>query len=192
MSGAERKRIEERLQAGALPIVDLGGLHVLVESTPEAFRYHLYGREFPLDDRRLAVLEDRADAAKGTFGQLTQLWVRVDSGFRAWTVDALGAEERDLVARFADAVRLQITRTLDYRQGLGPQATPEERHRGREVSRQMERQTALLRELANNLMDLTERLAPGGVLPVAAGSTDAGVTTAAQPPGPPPLRAERM
>src|SRR4051812_8618271 len=54
---AGRKRLRENLTAGSLPVFEFGGLHVLVETQGDSLLYHFYGRDFPLDDRRLAVLE---------------------------------------------------------------------------------------------------------------------------------------
>ena len=55
---AERGRVKDALAAGTLPLFDFGGLVVRVEINDGALLYHLYGRQFPLDDRRVAVIED--------------------------------------------------------------------------------------------------------------------------------------
>ena len=48
----ERGRVKDALAAGTLPLFDFGGLTVRVEINDGVLLYHLYGRQFPLDDRR--------------------------------------------------------------------------------------------------------------------------------------------
>src|SRR6185295_237905 len=62
----ERGRVKDGLTAGTLPMFDFGGLVVRAEMIDGVFFYHLYGRQFPLDDRRIVVIEDLVKAA--TFG----------------------------------------------------------------------------------------------------------------------------
>src|SRR5262249_21083498 len=102
---AERARIKDTLAGGTLPLFDFGGLVVRAEMSDAALLYHVYGRQFPLDDRRVAVLEDLPKS--GAFGELGRLWVQGPTGWREWPPIALGTDERDLVARVADSIRLQ-------------------------------------------------------------------------------------
>ena len=67
----ERTRIKDMLAGGTLPLFDFGGLVVRVEDGDDTFYYHVYGRQFPLDDRRVAVIEDLPkDGAFGEFGDV--------------------------------------------------------------------------------------------------------------------------
>jgi hypothetical protein len=184
--GAEaRKRLRDGLAGGALPLFEFGGMHVLVGSTGETLHYHVYGRDFPTDDRRVAVLEDRA-AATG-FGELSRIWVRGETGMHVWAASELGVDERDLLIRLGEALRQQMQWVLTYRRSLAAQSLPEERKRGRDTLRTIDRQAIAARELTANLVDLVERLAPSRENPaVASASTDAGV-----PPSP-LLRAPRV
>lgn len=177
MSAAERKRTRESLAAGTLPLFEFGGLHVMAEATGETLMYHVYGREFPLDDRRLAVLEDRP-AGSGA-GEIARLWVRGEAGLREWQAKDLGADERDFLVRFGEALRFQMVRVIGYRRTLaGPNAF-EDRRRGRELLRTIERQALPARELAGNLIDLVERLGPARDNPAVATATgDAGAPAA--------------
>src|SRR5450432_205751 len=110
---AERAVVKATLAAGTLPLFDFGGLFVRAEVAGNALLYHLYGRQFPLDDRRVAVIEDLPKS--GSFGDLGRLWVMGATGWREWPPSALGADERDLLGRVADSIRLQVLHTLDYR-----------------------------------------------------------------------------
>jgi hypothetical protein len=178
LSAAERRRLEERLAGGSLPLFDFGGLTVLVERSPNALRYHIYGREFPSDDRRLAILEDYPTASR--FGDVGRLLVRGEAGWRELTPGALGEDGRDLLGRVADALRIHLLRVLEYRRLLRVSDTSEDRRQSRELRRALERQVMPERELVGTLIDLVERLAPGRDLPVAgAGLTvDGGVPPA--------------
>ena len=69
----ERGRVKDALAAGTLPLFDFGGLIVRVEINDGVLLYHLYGRQFPLDDRRVAVIEDLLKT--GAFGELGRMWV---------------------------------------------------------------------------------------------------------------------
>jgi serine protease Do len=176
----ERARVKDALAAGTLPLFDFGGLVVRVEIDDGVLTYHLYGRQFPLDDRRIAVIEDLMKT--GTFGEPGRLWVLGPTGWREWPPTALGTDERELVARVVDTIRLQVLHSLDYRHALANPASAEERRRGRDVSRTIARDTPLARELATNLLETADRLSSAGreTAPTAA-------ATAAPPPAPTPL-----
>ena len=176
----ERGRVKDGLTAGTLPMFDFGGLIVRVEVTDGVFFYHLYGRQFPLDDRRIVVIEDLVKAA--TFGEPGRLWVLGPTGWREWPPSALGADERDLLARAVDTIRLQVLHTLDYRHALANPASAEERRRGREVSRTLARDVPLARDLANSLLETADRLSSSGRDAPAPAAT---ATT--PPPAPAPL-----
>ena len=118
---------------------------MVVERTANSLRYHLYGREFPVDDRRVAIIEDRPSAR--SFGELGRLLVRGDGGWREAGQGKLGEDERDLLARVADALRLHMLRVLEYRRLVDAADTADERRRGREIRKTLERQTLPEREL---------------------------------------------
>jgi serine protease Do len=171
----ERKRLRDSLGASNLPLFEFGGLHVLAQASGDLLLYHVYGREFPLDDRRMAVLEDRPNASGA--GEIARLWVRGETGLHEWAAKDLGAEERDLLIRLDEAVRGQMVRVVGYRRSLANPNSSDERRRGRELLRTIERQTMPARELAGNLIDLVERLGPARDNPAVAagGALDAGV-----------------
>lgn len=177
---AERGRIKDALGSGTLPLFDFGGLVVRAEATDSTLLYHVYGRQFPLDDRRVAVLEDLPKG--GAFGELGRLWVQGATGWREWPPAALGVDERDLVQRVGDSIRLQVLHTLDYRHALANPASADERKRGREVSRTLARDLPLARDLASNLLETVDRLSAGrDTSPVAAASTSTEAPPAAVP-----------
>jgi serine protease Do len=176
MSTTERKRVKDTLATGALPLFEFGGLHVMADAQGDQLLYHVYGRDFPLDDRRIAVLEDRPGAA-GT-GEIARLWVRGDSGLREWQAKDLGADEKDFLVRFGEALRFQMIRVMGYRRTLASPNAFEERRRGRELLRTIERQVMPARELSGSLVDLVERLGPARDPAVATATADAGVPAA--------------
>src|SRR6185436_19992984 len=107
------------------------------------------------------------------------------TGWREWSPSALGADERDLVQRIGDTIRLQVLHTLDYRHAVANPASADERRRGREVSRTIARDTPLARDLANSLMETADRLSSAGKDTTAA----AAAATPSSPPAPTPLPA---
>jgi S1-C subfamily serine protease len=155
----ERGRIKDALAAGTMPLFDFGGLFVRVEMNDGALLYHVYSRQFPLDDRRVAVIEDSPKTA--AFGELGRMWVLGPTGWRAWPATALGADERDLLVRVGDTIRLQVLHTLDYRHALANPGSADERRRGREVSRTIARDVPLARDLATSLLETADRLSAG-------------------------------
>jgi serine protease Do len=186
---AERRRLEERLAQGSLPLFAFGGLTVVAERASDRLRYHFYGRNFPVDDRRLAIVEDRPSPSH--FGELSRLYVRGDGGWRDLTLTTLGEDDRDLLTRVADALRLHMLKVLEHRRLLATGANADDRRRTRELAKTLERQALPERELGANLLDLVERLAPTRegvslVGQVPATSRDGGI------PGPPALNAEPM
>jgi hypothetical protein len=194
---ADRERVKETLGSGTLPMFDLGGLVVRAESTDSgAILYHVYGRQFPLDDRRVAVLEDlpkappsvaaagakaAGPAAPGGFGELGRLWVLGGNGWREWPQSALGADEHDLIARVTDSIRLQILHTAEYRRALANPGSQEERKRGREVSRTIARDLPVARDLSANLLETVDRLSAGREATVAS-TTEPAPSPAPIPP----------
>jgi serine protease Do len=184
---ADRARVEAALAAGTLPFFDLGGLVVRAEASGPALLYHVYGRQFPVDDRRVAVIEDVAK--EGTFGELGRFWVFGQNGWREWRPPALGGDERDLLSRVSDSVRLQMLHTIDYRKALADSASAESRRRGRELSRTLAHDVPVARDLAGNLLDTVERLSVGH--DATAGAVAAGAETPPAPAALPPRGAPR-
>ncbi|HEY0705921.1 MAG TPA: serine protease, partial [Polyangia bacterium] len=182
---AERRRVEDRLNGGGLPIFSFGGLTIVVERAPDLLRYHVYSRAFPLDDRRIAILEDRPVA--GRFGVIGRLSVRGDGGWRSSTLEKLGDDEQDLLTRYFDALRLHVLRVMEHRRLVGAGDVPEDRRRARDLAKTLDRQALAERELGANLLDLVERLAPGRDGPIVGQNRDAG-----PPPPPPTLSAEPL
>ena len=75
--------VKEALGAGTLPLFDFGGLvRARRDRRRRRLLYHFYGRQFPLDDRRVAVIEDLPK--DGAFGELGRLWVLGQTGWREW------------------------------------------------------------------------------------------------------------
>lgn len=178
----ERKRVRDALAAGTLPLFDFGGLFVRAEAGDDAIYYHVFSRQFPVDDRRVAVLED---SAKPTgFGEVSRLWVQGQLAWREWPLGALGADEREVVGRIGESIRLQILHTVDYRHALGDPASLEERKRGRELSRLLVRDQPMARDLANNLLDIAERLSTGRDTGAVASTTGTGGGAGESPPTP--------
>jgi hypothetical protein len=188
LTAAERRRLEQRLASGGLPLFELGGLPVLVERAEGSLRYHLHGRDFPTDDRRTAIIEDRPTGQR--FGELDRLLVRGEGGWRETRAAMLGEDERDLLGRLADALRLHMLHVLEYRRLLTSGMSPDDRRRAREIRKTLERQTVPERELVAAFTDLIERIAPGRDTPVASGTvSDGGIPSApvlSVPGAPPP------
>jgi serine protease Do len=171
---SNRRRLQQNLASGALPLFEFGGLHILAQNRGDSVYYHVYGRDFPMDDRRIAVLEDRPGA--DGVGQVKRVWARGETGLREWASSELGADERDLLVRVDDAIQTQMLEVMAYRRSLQPQSLPDERKRGRDMVRMIERQAVATREMTGNLIDLFERLGPARDNPaVAANAPDAGI-----------------
>ena len=117
LSAAERRRLEERLASGGLPLFQFGG--------PDGG-----GRT----DRRTACAttctggsspstsggwpSSRTAPRPSSFGELGRLLVRGEGGWREAGQGELGEDDRDLLARVADALRLHMLRVLEYRRLL--------------------------------------------------------------------------
>ncbi len=178
---AERGRVTEALGAGTMPLFDFGGLFVQANVADDALLYQVYSRQFPLDDRRVVVIEDKP-GGKGVdeFGQIGRLWVLSATGWREWPQSALGADEHEMFLRVADSIRLQLIHTIDYRKALANAASADERKRGRDLSRALQRDTPVARDLAASLLDTAERLSAGR--DTSAGGATVATTPADEPP----------
>jgi serine protease Do len=159
----DRAHLKEVLATGTLPLFDFGGLFVQAEFADDVILYQIYSRQFPLDDRRVVVIEDKPPSEKnaGAFGEVGRLWVLSSTGWREWPQSALGADEHDLLARVTDSVRLQVLHTVDYRKALANPSSPDERRKGRDLSRALGRDVPIARDLASNLLETAERLSVG-------------------------------
>ena len=178
VSATDRARLQGALATGTLPLFDFGGLFVQVEADASggALLYQIYSRQFPLDDRRIVVIEDKPDDKNaGAFGTIGRLWVLSATGWREWPQSALGSDEHDMLMRVADSIRLQVLHTIDYRKALANPASADERKRGRDLSRALARDVPIARDLASNLLDTAERLSVGHDT----GAAGSGGTTAA-------------
>jgi S1-C subfamily serine protease len=182
----ERARLIEALGKSSLPLFDFGGTTIRVEDHEGILAYHFYGKQFPLDDRRALVIEDLPK--EGTFGEVGRLFVpgpSIATGtgpWRAWPPPALGSDERDLVARTVDSLRVQVQHALDYRHALANPSSADDRKRGRDLSRSIGRDAVLARDLSGSLLEMTERLMVGRETP----APPSGSTTSDAPPLPPP------
>ena len=192
LGGKERARLVEALEKSTLPLFDFGGVTVRAEERDGVLAYHFYGKQFPLDDRRIIVIEDLPNqGSDGGFGEIGRLFVTGPtsgggtSPWRAWPPSALGTEERDLVSRTVDSLRVQILHALDYRHALANVGSAEDRRRGRDLSRAISRDAVLARDLAGALLETTERLAVGHDTPAPpAGSTSEAPPSPVVPPAP--------
>jgi serine protease Do len=186
-SATDRAHVKDALAAGSLPLFDFGGLFMQAEVADDVILYQIYSRQFPLDDRRVVVIEDKPPSEKspGGFGDLGRLWVLSSTGWREWPPNALGADEHDLLMHVTDSLRLQVLHTVDYRRALNNPSSPEERRRGRDLSRAMARDIPIARDLASNLLETAERLSVGqgaaSATGVAAAPTDSPPATVALP-----------
>jgi len=171
-SATDRAHVKEALAAGSLPLFDFGGLFMQADVVDDVILYQIYSRQFPLDDRRVVVIEDRPPSEKspGGFGDLGRLWVLSSTGWREWPQTALGSDEHDLFMRVTDSLRLQVLHTVDYRRALNNPGSADERRKGRDLSRAMSRDIPIARDLASNLLETAERLSVGqGTGPSATG-----------------------
>jgi serine protease Do len=191
-SATDRAHVKEALASGTLPLFDFGGLFMQAEVADDVILYQIYSRQFPLDDRRVVVIEDKPPQEKpddknpGGFGSLGRLWVLSSTGWREWPQSALGSDEHDLLMRVTDSLRLQVLHTVDYRRALNNPNSADERRKGRDLSRAMSRDIPIARDLASNLLETAERLSVGqGTGPsatgVAASPSDSPPTTVALP-----------
>jgi hypothetical protein len=191
VGASDRARLRGAIDAGTLPLFDFGGLIVRVEASDDLLLYHVYGRQFPLDERRSAVIEDLPK--EGAFGEIGRVWVQGQMtegkaqgtmSWHEWPLAALGADERDLLTRVTESIRLQLLHTIDYRHALNNPGVADERRRGRDLSRVLARDVPLAKDLAANLLDTVDRLSAGReATPVATSSENAPVVGALPPRG---------
>jgi serine protease Do len=195
LGAKERTRLIEALNQSSLPLFEFGGTLVRVEDHDGTLVYHFYGKQFPLDDRRALVIEDLPK--EGSFGDVGRLFVpgpSVASGvgpWRAWPRAALGTDERDLLARTVDSLRVEVQHTLDYRRALSNPGSADDRRRGRDLSRVIARDSILARDLAGSLLEVADRLAVAHDTPAPpAGSSSETPPPPSAPPAPglPPLQ----
>lgn len=190
LGSKDRVRLILALESTSLPLFDFGGAVFRVEAQEGALLYHVYGRQFPLDDRRSLVLEDLNK--EGAFGEVGRMFVPESATnapgsptWRAWPPTALGVEERELLNRAVDSIRVQVLRAIDYRKTLTNLSSADERRRGRDLSRAIAHDAVAAKDLANALLDMADRLSIGHDTPAPpAGSISEAPPVPPAPPAP--------
>ncbi len=160
-SAPERARVEAALSGPAsVPYVPFGQLTVGVRrGASGVLLYDIFGKRFPLTDRRLFVIEDQAQP--GAFGLVERSWAGGNKGLCELKLDKLEDGDRALFTRTINSIREHLLRTVRYRELDGSTDKSYARYeKQRAVENEVQRTEGTRRDLSRLLSDFAERLPP--------------------------------
>ena len=139
-----------------------GGLVAAVRARPDgALLFELMGKDFPLHDGPVLVLED-LPGAPGSFGQLGRVWAGNRQGLRQVERAALDAEGQALAAKLLDALRHDAVLAARHRVAARHGMTTRERFQEvTRLERTLRRSASSRQDLAQASAEMAERLCPG-------------------------------
>ena len=126
-----------------------------------ALLFELMGKDFPLHDGPVLVLED-LPGAPGSFGQLGRVWAGNRQGLRQVERAALDAEGQALAAKLLDALRHDAVLAARHRAAARHGMTTRERFQEvTRLERTLRRSASSRQDLAQASAEMAERLCPG-------------------------------
>jgi serine protease Do len=154
----DRKVVREALGGpAASSFFPFGPLVATTRQLPSgALVFEVYSRGFPLDDGRMAVIED-LPSDKG-FGDTGRVYLGNGRGLRLWERSALDAETQAQLARVVGRLRAGAVATARFR-SVDVSTNKGHKHR-RAIERELAREGAVDRDVAQLLVDLADRLGP--------------------------------
>jgi serine protease Do len=114
LSAADRQLLLSRLRASTAPTMIPFGGHVLwIRPTKDRLLYNVFSKAFPLQDRRVAVLEDLPSTG---FGRLGRVWFGDESG-GLWERQfaSLTPDDQHRMTQLAIAIRQHMLLVLELR-----------------------------------------------------------------------------
>ena len=96
-----------------VPYLSFGPLVVHLQAVGDRLMFEIFGKSFPLDDRRVAVLID--EPAEGGRGRLRQIWMGNDRGYRAYALSELDGESTTMLRRLLHRLYALGHATVSYR-----------------------------------------------------------------------------
>ncbi|HZU83655.1 MAG TPA: S1C family serine protease, partial [Polyangiaceae bacterium] len=158
VGASDRESVRAALAGpGSSPFFPFGPLVAAARVTPSgALAYEVYSRSFPLADERLLVVEDLP--SESGFGEIWRVYLGNARGLRPCDRTSLDADAQAQLARIvarlrAGAVATSRFRTVDVSTSKG--------HKRRQaIERDLQRQAAVDRDVAQALLDLSDRLGP--------------------------------
>jgi serine protease Do len=155
----ERAHVEAALSGPtAVPYVPFGQLTVGVRrGAGGVLLYDIFGKRFPLTDRRLFVIEDQAQP--NAFGLVEHSWAGSDHGLCELKLDKLEDGDRALFTRTVGALREHLVRTMRFRElDESTDKSYARYEKQRAVENEVARTESMRRDLSRLIADLAERL----------------------------------
>ena len=158
-SAAERAHLEAALASpAAVPYFPFGTLTIGVRrGVSGALLYDVFGKRFPLTDRRVMVLEDQA--LGGAFGIVERGWVGSGKGLCELRLAKLEDNDRALMNRAISSLRDGLVRAVKLRElDASPDKSYARYEKQRALEAEMQRTDGQRRELSRQLGDLADRV----------------------------------
>ncbi len=156
---AERARVEVALSGPAsVPFVPFGPLTIgLRRGAGGILLYDVFGKRFPLSDKRLFVLEDQP--SQTAFGNVQRGWLGSSKGLCELRIDKLEENDRAIMTRSISALREQLVRAVRVRELDGNTDKTYARYeKQRVLDAEVQRTEATRRDLGRSLTELADRI----------------------------------
>ena len=142
-----------------VPFVRLGSLLVQIQSIGETLLFQVFSKDFPVDDRRIVVLQDVVSTeGKGT---LQTVWFGGDRGYREFAVANLDSGSSAMIRRVLQRLHDLASSTLTYRTYLrhAPDSQQSLKQRSR-LQKTLAQAAVRDSEFAQQLQELAEDKSP--------------------------------
>ncbi len=156
---AERARVEASFSSpAAVPYVPFGALTVGVRpGKGGVLLYDVFGKRFPLTDKRLMVIEDQPSS--GAFGLAERAWINSSKGLCEIKLAKLDESDRTTFVRTVAALRDHLLRTVRFRDLDASSDKSYARYEKlRSIETEISRTEVARRDLSRGLADLVDRV----------------------------------
>lgn len=157
---ALRRRLQRtQTDRSGVPFVRLGSLLVQIQAIGETLLFQVFSKDFPVDDRRIVVLQDVvATEGKGT---LQTVWFGGDRGYQECAAANLDPGSTTIVRRVLQRLHDLASSTLSYRSYLShaPDSQQSLKQRSR-LQKTLAQAAVRDSELAQQLQELAEDKSP--------------------------------
>ena len=159
LTAPDRARIEASVSSpAAVPFVPFGTITVGVRpGKAGVLLYDIFGKRFPLTDKRLMVIEDQPSTTG--FGSVERAWVNGAKGLCELKMQKLDESDRALFQRTVTSLREQLVRAVRFREldaSNDKSYARYEKHRA--IETEIQRSEATRKDLSRNLTDLIDRV----------------------------------
>ena len=161
---ASRRRLVDDASNGIGLFFPFGPLTASAQTRSDgALLFQVFSREFPIKTWPVLTLEDTAPEGSSEFGTLGKVWYGSARGVTEFLRSELDPENRAQLERALDALRRSALLSAAHRRASAGQDVSREAHElASRLDRNLRRNSAMDKDLANLVTEIAEKDAPKG------------------------------